>query len=176
MPRVTTLLLGIALVIITLITASPAAPPPDKIRIGVYDTRAIAIAYANSAEFQTVIREKKLEQQAAVQRNDTEEAQRLEAWGQTLQLKLHFQGFCRVPVSDILQPHKDQLNQIAAKLQLAAITSSCDLTVENTITVDITTELVKIFDPSEKTLEMTQSISEHQPLPLTDVANMPAHH
>jgi len=39
--------------------------------------------------------------------------------------------------------------------------------------VDVTDDLVKLYDPSEKTLKTARSVRAVKPVPLTQIANMP---
>ena len=75
---------------------------PEKVRVGTYDSRAIAVAYASS-RFSPVA-EKMREFELAKQANDKERVRTLEAWGEKHQRGLHRQGFARVPVDDLLAP------------------------------------------------------------------------
>jgi hypothetical protein len=98
----------------------------------------------------------------------------LEAWGEQRQRLLHFQGFGRVPVDDLLAPVKDKVAKLARERQLAAITISCDFTSGEVEVVDITDDLVKLYDPSEKTLGRVRAVRGAKPAPLTQIADMPA--
>jgi hypothetical protein len=89
-------------------------------------------------------------------------------------MQLHFQGFGRVPVDDLLAPVKDQVAKLARERKLAAITMSCDFTGGQVELVDVTDDLVKLYDPSEKTLKSARAVRAVKPAPLTQIANMPA--
>jgi hypothetical protein len=144
----------------------------SKVRIGTYDSRAIAIAYAPSRFNPT--REKKAAYEKAKTAGDREKMKDLESWGEQFQRQLHFQGFGRVPVDDLLAPVKDQMAKLARDRQLAAICMSCDFVGGDVEIVDITDDLVKLYDPSEKTLEHVQGIRKVKPAFLTQIANVPA--
>jgi hypothetical protein len=161
--------------------AALAAGPPGeaptndgKVRIGTYDGRAIAVAYAAS-RFNPV-KEKMADYEKAKAAGDRAKMKELEAWGERTQRQLHFQGFGRVPVDDLLAPVKDKVARFARDRKLAAITMSCDFTAGQVELVDVTEDLVKLYDPSEKTLKMTRGARAVKPLPLTEIANMPAKH
>jgi hypothetical protein len=138
-----------------------------KVRIGVYDSRAIAVAYAPS-RFNPV-REKMAEHQAAKTAGDQQKVKELEAWGEEHQQMLHFQGFCRVPVSDLLQPVKARLDQIAADEHLAAIVMSFDVTSVDVEIVDVTDRIVELYEPNERTREMILKVRKSEPIPLTSI-------
>lgn len=143
-----------------------------KIRIGTYDSRAIAIAYAPS-RFNPVA-EKMTQYKAAQAAGDEEKVKELERWGQQHQRQLHFQGFGRVPVTDLLEHVADKLAALAREHHLAAITASCDFTGERVEVVDITDELVRLYEPTEKTLGHIREIRKKTPVSLPELAKLPA--
>jgi hypothetical protein len=148
------------------------APNDKKVRIGTYDSRAIAVAYAAS-RFNPV-KEKMAAYEKAKAAGDRATMKELEAWGEQAQRQLHFQGFGRVPVDDLLAPVKDKVAKLARERRLAAITMSCDFTGGQVELVDVTDDLVKLYDPSEKTLKSARAVRGTKPAPLTQIANMPA--
>jgi hypothetical protein len=148
--------------------------PAAKIRIGTYDNRAVAIAYAQS-RFSPVA-QRKLDFDKAKAAGDEAKMNELKAWGAEFQRQLHFQGFGRVPVDDLLQPVKEQLARLARDKQLAAVTMSCEFTSEQVEVVDITEDLVKLFDPPEKAWKNAREIRKVKPVKLTELGKMPADH
>ena len=152
--------------------AGEGAPDNKKVRIGTYDSRAVAIAYAHS-RFNPV-REKWAAYEKAKAAGDREKLKELEAWGKQHQMQLHFQGFGRVPVDDLLAPVKDKVAKLARERKLAAITMSCDFIAGPVELVDVTDDLVKLYDPSEKTLKTARGVRAVKPVPLTQIATMPA--
>jgi hypothetical protein len=143
-----------------------------KLRIGIYDSRAIAIAFAAS-EFNPVA-EKMAAHDKAKAAGDKEKVKELEAWGEKHQRQLHFQGFGRVPVDDLLKPVKDQVARIAADQHLAAVTMGCDFTSDAVELVDITDDLVKLFKPTDRTLDHIRMIRKEKPIPLVELDKAPS--
>jgi hypothetical protein len=154
--------------------AGDDASKVEKIRIGTYDSRAIAIAYAPS-RFNPV-REKMAAYEQAKAGGDRTKMKELETWGEQHQRLLHFQGFGRVPVSELLEPVKEQVAKLAQQRQLAAIVMSCDFLGGEVELVDVTDDLVKLYDPSERTLGHVRGIRAAKPVPLTQLADLPAQH
>jgi hypothetical protein len=152
--------------------AADDAPKARKVRIGTYDSRAIAIAYAHSAF--NPVKEKWAAYQKVKAAGDRAKMKELEAWGQRHQRQLHFQGFARVPVDDLLAPVKDKVAKLLRERRLAAITMSCDFTTGEVELVDVTDDLVKLYEPSETTLKRVRAVRGVKPVPLTQVADMPA--
>ena len=73
------------------------------------------------------------------------------------QRQLHLQGFGRVPVDDLLEPVKKEVAQLAEQ-RLSAITMNCDYVGDDIELVDVTDALVKLYNPSEKTLKIAQEV------------------
>jgi hypothetical protein len=122
-------------------------PKGTKIRIGTYDNRAIALAFFASRFNPTA--EKRAAYEKAKAAGDQAKMKELEAWGPRFQRQLHFQTFGRAPVDDLLEPVKDRIAKLARDKQLAAITMNCDFTSEQVELVDVTEDLVKLYDPPE---------------------------
>lgn len=148
--------------------ALPAfAQAASKTRIGTYDSRAIAIAYAAS-KFNPV-KEKMKEMQSAKAAGDQAKIKELEEWGQSHQRQLHRQGFGRVPVDDLLIPIKGRLPEAARQAGVAAIVMSCDWTGPDIEAVDMTDALVALYEPSARTLETVRKMKGVAPVPLDEI-------
>lgn len=141
----------------------------DKVRIGTYDSRAIAIAYAPS-KFNPVKNNMKKYEQAKTD-NDKEKMKMLEDWGKKHQRQLHRQGFSVVPVNDLLAHVKDQIPGVAEKAGVVAIVRYCDFTSDQVEIVDVTDQLIQLFDPSEKTLKWVREIKDQKPVDLDDLSD-----
>ena len=71
-------------------------------RIGVYDSRAIAVAYAGSAQQVKKMKALTTLMKKARDAGDTNQITRLEVEGRAWQASLHEQGFGTAPVEDLL--------------------------------------------------------------------------
>jgi len=159
----------------------PTAPVPAltpshsvqaKIRIGTYDNRSIAIAFAASRH--NPVKEKMAAYNKAKAAGEKDKMKELEAWGENYQRTLHFQGFGRVPVNDLLQPVKEKVRELAKQKGLAAVAMSCDFTSEDVELVDITEDLVKLFEPTDRTLKMALSARSAKLVDLVELSKLPA--
>ena len=139
----------------------------DKIRIGVYDSRAIAIAFAPSKY--NPVKEKMKKYQQAKADGDKKKMKELEEWGKKHQRQLHRQGFSIVPVDDLLEHVKDQMDDVAKKVNVVVIVRKCDFVGNNVEIVDVTDQLVELFNPSEKTLKFVRSIKDKPGVDLDEV-------
>jgi hypothetical protein len=138
-----------------------------KLRVGVYDNRAIAIAYAPS-KYNPVAAKMK-EYREAEEAGDAEKMKELKSWGETHQRQLHRQGFGRVPVEDLLAHVKDKIPEVAKKARVDVIVFECTYAAENVEVVDVTMELAALFEPSEKTLKILQDLKDNPPVDLDTI-------
>jgi hypothetical protein len=152
--------------------AKDGATGAGKVRIGTYDNRAVAVAFAASRY--NPVKEKMAAYQRAKAAGDRETVKELEAWGEHYQRLLHFQGFGRVPVGDLLEPVKDRVRDLAQRRGLAAISMGCDYAAGEVELVDVTEDLVKLYDPSEKTLATAREVRSAKPVDLVRLADLPA--
>lgn len=165
----------LVLCVAMLMAASPATVPADaRMRIGIYDNRAIVVAYAASSYNDAVLRQKLAERDAARKAGDTKKVQELEAWGNARQRMFHFQGFGHAPVGELLEPVKDKIAHLAAEQHLSAIAMECDYTADGVDVIDITDQLVALYAPTPRTLQTVKQLRAVKPIPLTQLADMPA--
>lgn len=143
---------------------------PTKVRIGVYDNRAIAVAWASSEL--NPVRAKMAELEQARKAGDQNKVKELEAWGPAHQRLLHFQGFGRVPVGDLLEPVKAGMAAVATAKGLVAIAMQCDHLAANAEAVDITADLVELYHPTDRTRKVVESMRGVKPLGLLELADM----
>ncbi len=136
-------------------------------RIGTYDTRAIAVAYAAS-RFNPVGGKMK-EMQAAKASGDQAKIKELEAWGQAHQRQLHRQGFGRVPVDDLLAHVKERLPEVASRAGVQAIAMQCDWVASGAEAVDLTDALVALYEPSARTLGIVKDMKGKAPISLDEI-------
>jgi hypothetical protein len=148
----------------------PSTPRHSDVKIGTYESRAIAIAWAASPH--NPVGEKMKEYEAAKKEGNKAKVAELEAWGPAHQRVLHFQGFGNVPVSDLLSPVENKMKDLLREKNLAAIAQHCNAVAETAETVDITDDLVLLFEPSQRTLDMVKEIRGRQPLSLLELAEI----
>ncbi|KAA0212376.1 MAG: hypothetical protein DYG94_14780 [Leptolyngbya sp. PLA3] len=144
---------------------------PARIRLGVYDSRGVAIAWAGS-DFNTIGGKMK-ELEAAKAAGNQDEVKRLEEWGMMQQRLFHFQGFGRYPVDDYVAALADQLPQLLKDRDLAAIVWLPAAAADDVETVDVTVDLMKLFGMDEtKARKMMNEVSTHEPLEFAELYNM----
>ncbi|MEM8874482.1 MAG: hypothetical protein AAGD32_09500 [Planctomycetota bacterium] len=148
-------------------STNDAAVP--MLRVGVYDTRAIAVAYAGSDFNDERLHLKMQEHAQAKADGDQAKVGELESWGKTQQRRLHYQGFAAVPVDDLLEPVAGQLPNVAAEAGVDVIVPFVTWTGKGVEIVDVTDELVALFEPNEQTSKFVASIRETDPVPIEDL-------
>jgi hypothetical protein len=86
---------------------------------------------------------------------------------------LHFQGFSKVPVDDLLEPVKAQVAKLAADQGLAAIADDYTFTGAQVVVVDVTDQIVELYKPNDKARANAKMIRGQKPVALTTIADMP---
>ena len=136
------------------------------LRVGVYDSRAVAVAYAHSKMNDDVMKAKMAEREQAKADGDQAKLEELEAWGKAQQARRHLQGFGTAPVTDILVYMKDKLPEIAAKAGVDVIVSKWQIDYQHPDidVVDVTLEIIQPFEPKEQALKWIEQLKAHPPL------------
>ncbi len=139
-----------------------------KIRVGIYDSRAVVIAFAHS-EFNG-IDAKMAEMEKAKAAGDTKKIAELQTWGPAHQAKLHRQGFSTASVDDILEHIKDNLPQIAKDANVIVLVSKWDKKTlkryKSAELIDVTDLITAQFKPNEKVLKTIEQIKKKKPIAL----------
>jgi hypothetical protein len=155
--------------------ASPETAKP--IRVGVFDSRAVALAYCRehfqSTEFKDHLKQLKDERDRAKAAGDEEKAKKLEAQGEAGQEQVHLQIFGTAPVDEIVAKIKDQLPEIARQAGVDLIVSKWNLTYQSSeaAVIDVTELMVKPFHPDEKTMKIIHDLAKQKPLSAEEIKN-----
>ena len=149
-----------------LILFSLPAYSSGKIRIGVYDSRMIAIANFQSEEFQKEMKDLRNEFNKAKEKKDTAMTKKLEEKGQLIQKILHDKGFGRGSVVEIIEKYPDVLKELATKEKLTAIVSKWELNYssKDVQLVDITVKLMSALKYPEKVIKMYDEAKKNPPI------------
>jgi len=142
---------------------SATSTSPKKLRVGVFESRAIAVAFAAS-KYNTFSQDLMKEYKDAEAKGDKKRMDELKQKGEKLQDKLHRQGFGNAPVDDLLVYIKDSFPEIAKKSGVDVIVSGVVYNNSSVEIIDITGEIVKPFNPSEKTLKIIEELRKHPPI------------
>jgi len=139
-----------------------------KERVGIYDSRAIAVAFAGSPAHEEELRPLIEEHKKARETGDLATVAKLEAEGKARQEKLHKQGFSTAPVDDILAHITNSLPEIQKSTGVTAIVSKWDEAElkkhAGAETVDITMRLVDAFQPNARVRKWAIEIQKSKPI------------
>jgi len=155
-----------------LLAETPSIDSPNlMVRVGTFDSRAIAIAYYSSEAHDDYVENLIAERKKAKEAGDEERAKELEKEGGTSQELAHKQGFSTYPVDDILEKIKDKIPEIAKKAGVDVIVSKWNLTFQRKGIkfIDVTEALVKCFNPDFDMLEMLKEIEKQPPVSLKEM-------
>ena len=160
---------ALMLVVVVLMLAGPLAiaAQSEMLRVGVYDSRGVAIAYGQSGEFKAKIDQMKAEYAAAKAAGDTARANELGREGPWLQERMHMQGFGNLPVDDILEGRDEMMARVAEAAGVAVIVPHVDWMGDSVEIVDVTKALMLALGMSEADAkEMMSELARVAPITL----------
>ncbi len=145
-----------------------------KLRVGTFDSRAVAVAYAASEQHNRQIKRLMDEHKQAKAAGNTERVKQLEAEGQARQKRLHEQGFSTGSVAKILAEIRDQLPAIAKESGVDVLVSKWDVVYQSPSAefVDVTAAMIKPFGPNERTLRIVEELKKVAPISLEEAGNI----
>jgi hypothetical protein len=151
-----------------------AANAKIKVRVGVFDSRAVAIAYAHSKFSQEQYNQMKKELDKAEASGDKEKAEQIKAEGKAGQERRHQQGFGTASVKKYLDLVKEKIPVVAKDANVDFIVSKWEVAYQNPAVevVDVTDDLVKVFEPNERVLKIVPELKKHPPLDEDEIRKM----
>lgn len=169
---ITTLIAAGLLSCLACLTA-PAQTQTNKLRIGVYDSRVIAVAYGNSPEFQETLKPIMAEYQKAKEAKDEKRMKEIDAKMKLKQRRLHEQGFSTGSVIGIMATVKDSLPAVARDAGVDVIVSKWEVNYQspNVELVDVTDKVAALFHTSERGKKWLKQIPEKAPLPMEQITD-----
>ena len=152
------------------ITASTQAQT-NKTRVGVYDSRAVAVAYANSTEFKDSIKSIEAEHKKAKEAKNEKRVKEIENQMKLRQTRAHEQAFSTGSVAPIMETVKDRLPEVARQSGVQLIVSKWELNHQSSEieTVDVTDKIVALFQVSERGLKWSKEIQQKPPLAIEKI-------
>ncbi|MFT3787051.1 MAG: hypothetical protein QM770_12940 [Tepidisphaeraceae bacterium] len=147
---------------------APTTAQSDKIRIGTYDNRAVALAYARKDGMGKI---KALFDRAkqAEKAGDTKLLERLRQAGDRRQWMSHRQVFGRESVREYLVDHQRDLEGVAKVAGVTMIVWEPDYFDKNVYEiVDVTDAVVDIFQPDDNTKKTIAELLRHEPADIGD--------
>jgi hypothetical protein len=143
----------------------PAGP---VIRIGTFDSRAIAVAYARSDMNRNWLAQLTAERDKAKAAGDEKRVRELEAQGKTQQARLHEQGFSTASVANLMEKIRPEIPAVAKAAGVTLVVSKWEVMYGDPAIeyVDVTIPLVRRFSTDPRVLTIAGELMKHDPIPL----------
>jgi hypothetical protein len=139
-------------------------------RIGVYDSRSIAVAWAGTEAHNNLLKSLQAEYNQAKAAGDQKRVEQVEAEAEAQQRLLHLQAFSTTPVGDILAHIEDGLDEIKQEAGVTLLVSKWDTETmaryPSAEQIDVTMMLVDALHPNERQRQIAIDIQGHEPIPL----------
>ena len=155
-------------------TATPVARaqgnPPAKIRVGVFDSRIVALAYYNTDEHQRAMQQMMTELRDAKAASNQARVNELEFQGPALQNLAHYQVFSTASVPNVLEKLADVLPKVASDAGVSVIVSKWEIAYARSDVeyVYVTDALVRPFNPDARVQQWIAQAKEQKPMPLLE--------
>src|SRR5262245_60841213 len=164
--------IGISALLIVTALAQPSlgqqAADKARERIGIYDARAVAVAYAGSAFQEQKLNDLKEQFRRAREAGEATKVSRLEAEGQAVQAQLHRQGFGTAAVEDLLTHIATDIPAIQETSGVTCLISKWNAPElgkhPKAERVDVTMQLVDAFHPNELQRKRAIEIQKKPPV------------
>lgn len=144
----------------------------STIKIGVYDSRQVVLAYANSSAFKEWRKNIDQRTDSANKSGNKEMYRNLSVEAMSFQHLLHQMCFSTASISVLLKPLKDQFPALAKAAGVDLIVSKFDLdySVSGIKTIDVTDRMVKLFNPKGDFEKTMKEIAKTEPMPLQEMS------
>jgi hypothetical protein len=151
-----------------LVIAGAAKKEKSVVCVGVFDSRAVALAWGRSKAFGEELSEMRAEYDKAKAGGNTERVKELEKEGPGRQDRGHKQVFGNEPIDDVLKRIEKDLPKIAKSAGVDVLVSKWEIAYKTNSAkfVDVTWEMVELFDPDEKTMKIAEDLVKREPVPL----------
>jgi len=144
----------------------------EKYRIGTFDSRCIAIAYAKSDFLKNKDSDLRKEAEKAKAEGNETRVNELDKIGQHLQFILEQQVFSTGSVINIIEKIKDKIPAIAEKNNVKLILSKWELFYhdDSLEIVDVTDQILNIFNLDEQSRRnIVESMKKTEPVPMEQI-------
>ena len=145
----------------------------NKLRIGVYDSRAVAAAYVNSTEYQEMLKTKHADYEKAKAAKDEKRMKEIDSRMNLQQRWVHEQVFSTGSVRDIVANIKGALPEVAKKAGVQTIVSKWELNYQapDVELVDVTVDLGVLFHASDDKQKWKGILRGPPPLPMDEAGD-----
>lgn len=138
----------------------------QALRLGVYDSRAVYVAWFNSPLAESPIPALQKRMKDAKERNDSKAVAACEREGLLRQAMSHERGFGTGSIRAIMTRLATQLEQIVATEKLDLVVSKWELNYAgaDVVTVDITEKIIAAIGVPEKMKNIAREMENHPPV------------
>ncbi len=140
-----------------------------EIRVGTFNTRAVALAWGRSDAFQDWVGDLRRRASEAEEAEDTALVAEIGKEAAAQQDRMHRQVFGEDPIDDILERMLEALPGIAQAAGVDIIDSDILYHGPSVELVDITDEMAAYWEPSEETVQMIGELLETEPVDVDDL-------
>jgi hypothetical protein len=167
------LVLGVCL---SALAGAAAAQSPTGLRVGTFDSRAVALAYYRSPAQARWMQALTADIEQAKAAKDDTRVKDLETQGPARQVLMHQQVFSTGSIANITAVIADRLPAIAAAAGVTMVVSEwelayCGASVDR---VDLTPQVVALFNPDAATKKMLDGLRGQKPIALDDALALKA--
>jgi hypothetical protein len=156
----------------TVVADEAGKPSAEPVRIGVYDSRALAYAHFWSPECERQRQELSKTARDAKTAGQQDRFKELDARLKKLQDQIHLQVFSTAPVDDVLAGMKPQLTAVQQKTGVSRFVSKWDQSTldqfKKGTRIDVTDQLLGGFKLNEKQKKVVEDLHKKKPLPLDE--------
>ena len=151
--------------------SSVPATRPATVRIGIYDGRALAVAWLRSSDDGGIIRKLSAEAKDAQAAGDQKRYEELRDQLERLQFAAHVQIFSDARPEEALAKLAPDMAAVAREVRVAAIANRLDYSGTEVETVDVTDALVARLNPPPEDKQLIEGLRKVKPVPLYDAAH-----
>lgn len=168
-------LFAASILFIVLLAGGCAADPGGNTehsqeRIGIYDSRAIAIAFVGGEVFRETMNAARMEFDEATKNGDEATLARINTQMQERQKLLHAQGFSTAPVDELIAHYSDGISTLLDEAGVATLISKWHdealIKYSGARRVDMTESLVDLITADPKQRKAAMGIVDQDPVPL----------
>ncbi len=136
-------------------------------KIGIYDSRVIALAYYRSEQQMERLQAIRTEHMKAKSENNQDKIKELEKEGPWIRVRMHQQVFSTAGISHITAQIQEPWKQLAQDTGVIIIVSKWEMPYQAAIveTIDLTLPIAQLFNPYEQTLKIMEAMKIQEPVP-----------
>ena len=165
-------LMALVGLVVGLVTTSTswAAKTVDKVpvRIGTYDSRSVAVAYAGSPKHEAEIIQFDEALKKAKKQGDTQQIKKADRAVWEFRHRTHRQAFGTWPVDDILKQYPKAVEQVKKNANVTVLVSKWDKKTlakyKDAEKVDVNEQLVDAMKPKKRQRRSALGMGKHKPL------------